>query len=1104
MRCSACGTENRTGAKFCGSCGTQLVLTCAQCGSELSPTNKFCDSCGAAAATQIAELSTRARDVTDSSIRVPDAAISEMAANRRQMSLLSCDIVDSALLARDYDAEDLRYAVNNFHQISRRVIEQYEGYYAQYMGDGFMAYFSYPVAHEDDAYRAVLTGLKIIEDVRHFNIDLKKSHDIEIHLRAGVNTGLVVADEFVVGQPPNIAARVQAAGPADTVVITEATKRLLPPGVFTFDDLGVKDLKNVGSLRLFRVHERNGHRNFLRESPVARPLIGRQTQLALLSDHWELVKEGNGQAVIVTGEAGIGKSKLIEGFQARFGAQAHRTLSFHGSPFHRNTMLYPVIERIQIAAKLLPQDSDDERLSKLTEFLQPFGNADRILPFIGRLLSISRLPSVRDIPAPRILQQTLDILIEMMLQQASRGPALLIFEDIHWCDPTTMTLLESLIPLIGKESVFLLLTTRSSFTAQLQEHYYLTQIALSRLRTNEADDLIQAISGDKTLPERVHAEIVAKANGMPLYLEELTKMVLEAHPAERDDQDSSIGGHDFTIPVTLRDPLTSRVDRAKGRRVLQLAATLGRTFSFDLLLAASSMDSDALSTELRHLVGAELLYQKGTVLQDAVFEFKHSLIRDAAYALLTKAERETYHKKVGGLMEERFSETARAHPEIVAFHYTQARSYEKSLHYWYVAGRQSAARSAHTEAIDHLKQGLKQIPYIDDPELRTKSELLLQTSLGNSLRATKGWSHDSAKQAYTRAVQLCKESGFDEHTLPAVFGLWTSNFVHGALDEAKALAEHLNRAEKVGDSVYNVLAHEALGFTLFARGKFAAADQELKLSISLCEDSKAAAYLQLSDQDPRVHVRLYHGMTLQLLGYPDQAVRACEEARAYGKASQHPFTDAMARTISLRVYQYRGDADIVASQAGEAVALCEEHEFAHYIAMSWVLRGWASAAQGEFEKGIIELQEGVEKVRATGAFLFEPYAVSLLADACIKNKRFKQAVDFLEQAKPERDGKPTSERFYTSEIYRLLGEAYLRSGEDRDQAQHYLSTALQVAQEQEAKWMELKILLSLCDLREHGQSASEYRARLGQVYDSFTEGFDTADLKKAKALLAGA
>jgi len=446
-------------------------------------------------------------------------------------------------------------------------------------------------------------------------------------------------------------------------------------------------------------------------------------------------------------------------------------------------------------------------------------------------------------------------------------------------------------------------------------------------------------------------------------------------------------------------------------------------------------------------------------------------------------------------------------PEIVAYHYTQAGSYEKALYYWYEAGKQSAARSAHNEAVGHLKQGLKQIPNIDDPILRNKSELLLQTSLGNSLRAIKGWSTDSVKHAYTRALQLCKESGrgeLDEHTFPAVFGLWTWNFVRAALGEAQALAEHLlNIAEHADDSAYKVLAHQALGFTLFAQGKLAASHAALGHSIRMCEDGKAAAYLDLSAQDPRVHVRLYDGMALWLLGYPDQALRICAEAHCYADASRHPFSKAMALTISLRVHQFRGEAAIIAGQANAAVALCEEHEFVHYLAMALILRGWAIAQQGEFEKGISEINKGLEKERATDALLLESYALGLLADACMKNERYGQALDFLERAQLRLD-EETSERFYAAEIYRLLGETYLRSNKNLDQAEHYFSKGLKVAREQKAKSLELKLCLSIYDLYEQGKNADKYRLELGEIYGSFSEGFDTTDLIKAKARLKNA
>jgi predicted ATPase len=489
---------------------------------------------------------------------------------------------------------------------------------------------------------------------------------------------------------------------------------------------------------------------------------------------------------------------------------------------------------------------------------------------------------------------------------------------------------------------------------------------------------------------------------------------------------------------------------------------------------------------------------------EAVYSFKHVLVRDAAYESLLKSRRQQLHGQIARTLEERFADIVASQPEIVAHHFTEAGLVEPAIDYWLKAGQQAARRSANAEALNHLARGLELLPNMDDPMLRNKSELLLQTLRGNSLRATKGWSIDSVKHAYTRALQLCKESGFDEHTLPAVFGLWTWNFVRAALSEAQALAEHLvNTAENVDDSVYKVLAHEALGFTLFAHGKFPAAHAALERSISMCEDSKAAAYLDLSAQDPRVHVRLYDGMVLWLLGYPDQALRICAEARRYADTSRHPFSEAMARTISLRVHQFRGEATVVAGQANAAIALCEEHGFVHYLAMSLILRGWASVQQGEFEKGIAEIQEGLEKERATGALLYESYTLGLLADACIKNERYGQAFDFLDRAQLRLD-EENSEHFYAAEIYRLLGETYLRSRRDLDQAERYLCKGLRVAREQKAKSLELNLCVSIYDLYELRQNADKYRSQLGEIYGSFSEGFGTTDLVRAKARLKNA
>ena len=580
-------------------------------------------------------------------------------------------------------------------------------------------------------------------------------------------------------------------------------------------------------------------------------------------------------------------------------------------------------------------------------------------------------------------------------------------------------------------------------------------------------------------------------------------MVLEADFIEEgDNQYNLVGEPDFVIPLTLRDPLTSLVDRVKGRELLQQAAALEQTFSYELLLAISSLDTDALDKELKQLVASELLYQKGTSIHEATFQFKHSLIRDAAYSLLTKADSESYHRNIGCILEERFPASVKAQPEIVAHHFTEARNYEKALHYWYEAGRQSATRSAHNEAVGHFEQGLKQVPNIETSVQRNKSELLLQTALGNSLRATKGWSADCVKHAYKRALQLSEENGFDEHTFPAMFGMWTWNFVRAALGEAQTLAEHLlNITDNMDEQIYKALALEAQGFTLFAQGKFAAAHAKLEGSISLCNDNDAAAYLNLSAQDPRVHVRLYDGKVLWFLGYPDQALQSCTEAQRYADASHHPFSLAMAQTISLRVHQFRGEADLVAEQSERAIALCEEHDFIHYLAVSIILRGWASAQQGEYERGIAEIQTGLEKAHTTGAVLYESYVLALLAETFLKGDQYRQALGSLDQAQ-QLLKEENSERFYAAEIHRLRGQIYLRSGHNLDQVEQCFLDGLEIAREQGARSLELKISLSLCDLHTPKRSADRHRSQLKQIYKSFSEGFGTIDLIQAKARLA--
>jgi predicted ATPase len=1004
----------------------------------------------------------------------------------------------------------MRRVIASYHTCISEIISRYNGMIARYMGDGVLAYFGYPLSQEDNAELAVRAALAIVGSVAN----LRTHVGAALQARIGIATGTVVVSELlidktlteqaVVGETPNLAARLQTLAEPGAVLIGPSTRQLAA-GNFDYRNLGAHILKGWAEpIPVWQVLGTSSVESRFEAMHNAKlpPLLGREEEIDLLLRRWRVATQEEGRVVVLTGEPGIGKSHIARALDERLRTESHITLRYFCSAHHTNSALFPFMNQLERAAGFKRGDAPMAKESKLDSLLARSTADPEHVAVLANLLAvpISDRYRLQELIPQKRKEKTLTTLLAQLDPLAAQQPVFIIFEDVHWIDPTSLELLTAMVERVPQLRVLLLITARTEFTQPWPSYPHLTTISLTRLGRREGAALVQQVAEGKTLPKEVMDRILAHTDGVPLFIQELTKMVLEGGLLRELDGAYVLNGPlpPLAIPRTLQASLIARLDRLSPavREMAQIGAVAGRDFHYDLLKAIARWPKERLEEALEQLVRSELIFRRGEI-PHAVYTFKHALVRDAAYAGLLKSRRVHLHSAIANAIEQEFPEVVQTQPEFIAYHYTQAASYEKALHYWYEAGELSAARSWHNEAVGHLNQGLKLIPNIGDPMRRSKFELLFQTSLGKCLRAIEGWGTDNVKHAYTRALQLCKESGL-EHSFPAVFGLWTWNFLRASLGEAQVLAEEL-LSSSVDDCVRKVLAHEALGFTLFAQGKFAAAHAELERSISICEDSAAAAYLSLSAQDPRVHVRSYDGMVQWLLGYPDQALRICEEARRYADASQHPFSLAIARAISLRVHQFRGEAAVVAGQVNATIALCEEHKFAHYLAMALILRGWASAQQGEFEKGIAEIQAGLEKERATGALLYESYTLGLMADACIKNERYDRALEILHQAQLRLDEK-NSERFYAAEIYRLLGETYLRS-RNLDQAEHYFYKGLGIAREQKAKSIELKLCVNIYDLYELRQNADEYRSQLGEIYRSFSEGFDTSDLVRARTRL---
>jgi class 3 adenylate cyclase len=796
MQCSQCHTANKAGRKFCAACGEALTLACPVCRFVNDPGDRFCGGCGQALTAIPPAGPPRPPRITWPEAQ-PATPVTSLPiaphppeAERRQLTVLFCDLVDSTRLAGQLDPEGWREVVRAYQETCAAVIQRYDGHIAQYLGDGLLVYFGYPRAHEDDAQRAVRTGLGVVEAMAQLNARLTHERGFRLAIRVGIHTGLVVVGEIgggakheqlALGETPNVAARLQGMAAPNTMVISTATFQLLG-GFFACQSLGTPLLKGVAQpLEVYQVRSESTARSRLEAAGRTglTPLVGREAEVGLLRERWAQVTEGLGQVVLLSGEAGIGKSRLVQVLTEQVASEPQAWLTpCQCSPYYQHTALYPMIELLErVALRFEREESSQQKLNKLEGLLVQYGlPLAEAVPLCAALLS---LPLTADyapltVSPEQQKQQTLHALLTVLRRIAAQQPVLFVMEDLHWVDASTLEFLTLLVDQGPTARILALFTCRPDFNPPWTGRSHLTQGTLNRLPRRQATKLTGRVARGKALPPEVVEQIVAKTDGVPLFVEELTKMVLESGLLQEREKGYALTGPlpPLAIPTTLHDLLMARLDRLAAVKALaRLGATLGREFSYELLQAVSPWDEDTLRQGLHHLVAAEFLYQQGLPPQ-ATYRFKHALIQDAAYQSLLRSTRQQSHQRIAQVLERRFPEICETQPELVAQHYTAAGCAELAVHYWQRAGQQASDRSANVEAISHVTTGIELLKTLPETPEHTQQALTLHLALGGALLMAKGHTAPEVEQAYTQARALCQQAGETPELVQVLFGLW--------------------------------------------------------------------------------------------------------------------------------------------------------------------------------------------------------------------------------------------------------------------------------------------------------------------------------------------
>ena len=859
MQCSQCHAENREGRRFCAKCAAPLVVTCPECGFANEPGEDFCGGCAKALGPASHADATTTEPRLPQAASPPETALKRepQEAERRQLTVMFCDLVGSTALAERLDPEELRELLGQYQDACAAVVDRFDGYIARYVGDGLLIYFGYPKAHEDDAQRAVRAGLGIVEAIKGLDGKIERS-GITLAVRIGITTGLVVVGDIgssekheekgVVGETPNLAARLQELAQSDTVVIGASTWRLVE-GLFACEDLGPQQFKGLSEPAVaYRVGEESGTPSRFEAMAIRglTPLVGREEEVGLLLKRWAQAKEGEAQIVLLSGEAGVGKSRIARGFREHLEDEPHNRVLYYGSPFHQNSALYPAIDQLERGLRFEKGDSPAQKLDKLEAVLNRLRlPAVDYTPVLALLLSLlaERYPPLRLTPE-QLKRKTLEAVVAMINAMAVQQPVIMVVEDAQWLDPSTIELLSLSIEVLRGARFLFLCISRPEFKAPWEAHAHVTVLTLSRLSRKESQTLLTRVARGKALPNDVVEQIIIKTDGVPLFVEELTKMVLESGLLEEKDDHYALLGPlpPLAIPASLQDSLMARLDRlAPAKELAQLAATLGRAWDYALLAAVAPIKEKALEDALSELIKAELIYRRG-LPPDVIYEFKHALVQDAAYQSLLKSTRQQYHQVIAQVLQKQFPKITEMQPELLAHHFTEAGLAEEAITYWQRANERAVEGYAHVEAIAHLSRWLELIKTLPDTSERAKKELAMYLRQAESLHFL-GRYQETAKLLLDqrKRLELTRDSSLAARYF---FALGQTYSFLGDRELAVENAQRgIEEAERCGDEVTMGKAHSVLALDGWRTGRLEDGLAHGRQAVALLEHTEERLWL---------------------------------------------------------------------------------------------------------------------------------------------------------------------------------------------------------------------------------------------------------------------